>query len=158
MASLGPKKTTHNSPQHKSLQLGSTPPSIYIPRRMTRPPKYRFHLDENFPAWTGKFLAERGHNVSYTQLVERGRLEGASDYHQLLFARKDKRIFITYDRDFGQHHLAHLITQSPGVIMVRGEVTRALIRKILATISTRALQGNICRSSVNSIQIMKPKI
>src|SRR3990167_1479872 len=106
-------------------------------RDMARPPKYRFHLDENFPASTGKFFASRGHNVTYAQTVEHGRLSGASDYHQLRFALRDRRIFLTYDRDFEQRHLARLIEQSPGVITVRGQVTPALLGKILETISAR---------------------
>lgn len=90
---------------------------------MTRPPKFRFHLDENFPASAGKFLRSLGHNVTLTLTVERGKLQGKSDGVQLRFAIKERRIFLTYDRDFHRVHLTRLIEQSPGVITVRGETT-----------------------------------
>lgn len=125
---------------------------------MTRPPKYRFHLDENFPASAGKFLASMGHNVTYAARVDKGRLRGKSDYHQLRFSRKEQRIFLTIDRDFRQRHLAELIADGPGVIAVRGETSHVLLQRVLQFTSKKKLQGRICLAGPGTLRIIAPRV
>lgn len=118
-------------------------------------PKFSLYCDENFPAQAGRFLRSLGNNVKQTKAILSAK--GLSDFAQLRIAIKDKRIFITLDRDF--HHMEVLIEKirkTNGVILVETsdlywQSVIKTLRKQFKNISTVKIKGKICKISMDKI-------
>lgn len=122
----------------------------------SKPHKFRFLLDENFPAPAGKFLKSQGHNVE--SVIDKDKLRGKSDSAQIKEAIKQNRIFVSLDRDFDvNNNLATLINKSPGVILVESaepssKKVKDIISKALKKITEKKLEGKICRASIDKVR------
>ena len=120
-----------------------------------RHPKFRFYLDENFPAPAGEFLKSRGHNV--ISVIAKKKLRSLSDLSQIKEANRQNRILVALDKDFKVNPiLIGKIREGCGVILVessnpRSEKIVALLFKILKKISAAKLKGRICRASVDKL-------
>jgi len=93
----------------------------------------RFLADENFPADAVRLLRDVGFNVAVV-------LPGAPDQSVLASAVSEKRILLTFDKDFGEFAVAHRLPASCGVILFRLPPTnpRSLRNEqILAIVASR---------------------
>lgn len=57
----------------------------------------KFLADENFPLTLVSWLQKKGHNV---KRIGRGTLRGFSDTYLIVLAKKEKRILLTFDKEF----------------------------------------------------------
>jgi len=83
----------------------------------------RFLLDQDVYAVTARFLAGLGHDVVTASSIG---LSAADDSTLLTRAHKERRIFVTRDRDFGG--LVFVQRAGPGVLYLR--VTPATVRAV----------------------------
>jgi predicted nuclease of predicted toxin-antitoxin system len=118
-----------------------------------RRPKFHFYLDENFPAPAGKFLKSLGHSIFYVTAKQKS----LSDIILIRKAIKEKRIFISLDKDFKTNeNLIGSIRRSKGVILIQSsdpysEKIISILKRHLKEISERKLKGKICRISIDKI-------
>lgn len=119
--------------------------------------KFRFCLDENFPAPAGKFLRELGHNVKF--IAYDNNLRSFSDYRLLEFANKDKRIFLALDKDFRCNKSLHnIITKGSGVILVMSSdpgshKVKRIVQKWIGDFSKNTLHGKLWILSIDKQKI-----
>lgn len=124
-----------------------------------RPPKYRFYLDENFPAPSGKFLQSLSHNVFY--VVQNEKLRSRSDLFQIKEAAKRKRIFLALDKDFKVNpSLSGAISRGPGVVLVSSsdptsKRIKDILKMLLKDFSETKVRGKICYVSINKTSYLK---
>ncbi|KKQ18086.1 MAG: hypothetical protein US94_C0041G0006 [Berkelbacteria bacterium GW2011_GWB1_38_5] len=119
--------------------------------------KFRFCLDENFPAPAGKFLRKLGHNVKF--VIRDNNLRSLSDYKLLEFANKEKRIFLALDKDFRCNESLHnIITNGSGVILILSsdpvtQKVERIIQKWIECFSKNTLQGKLWILSIDKKKI-----
>jgi predicted nuclease of predicted toxin-antitoxin system len=75
----------------------------------------RLLADENFPGHAVHALREAGHDVAWI----RQDAPGMSDVDVLGRARREGRILMTFDKDFGEMAFRTKLDQPPGVILFR---------------------------------------
>lgn len=75
----------------------------------------QFLANENFPAETVAWLREEGHDVVHAAET----LIGASDSELLRRAHADRRILITFDRDFGELVFHQRQPAARGIVLFR---------------------------------------
>jgi hypothetical protein len=75
----------------------------------------RFLADENFPRLAVSKLAEAGHDVLWIGAVS----PGISDRSVVEIARRELRIILTFDKDFGELARSAGLPSSCGVIFFR---------------------------------------
>jgi predicted nuclease of predicted toxin-antitoxin system len=75
----------------------------------------RLLADENFPLEAVKALREQGHDVVWI----REEAPGITDNEVLAQAQKEKRIIITFDKDFGELAFRSKLPANSGVILFR---------------------------------------
>jgi predicted nuclease of predicted toxin-antitoxin system len=120
-----------------------------------RHPKFRFYLDENFPAPAGEFLKSRGHNVF--SVISKKKLRSLSDLNQIKEANRQDRILVALDKDFKANPvLTGKIRDGQGVILIesadpRSEKIVNILRKTLKDMSETKLRGKICCASIDKI-------
>ena len=123
-----------------------------------RPSKFSFLIDEGFPVPAGKFFEAKGHNVSYASL--RRELRGATDLQLLRIATKERRIFVTVDRDVAtDESLQGEIAKGHGVILIEstdpGEKhVRQILARVLQKLPEKRIDGKICRATVTKIDYL----
>ena len=117
--------------------------------------KFHFYLDENFPTPAGKFLKSLGHSVFYVTV--KNEFKSLSDAILIRKAIKEKRIFISLDKDFKTNKsLTGSIRRSMGVILIQSSDPYSakiisILKRRLKEISGKKLKGKICRISVDKI-------
>ena len=118
-----------------------------------KPVKFEFYSDENFPIAAGKFLKSLGHSVKFTSLKNKG----LSDLDQIKIANKNKRIFISLDKDFkSQNNLLGTIRKGLGVILVSSSLPVSdkiieILKRHIKKLTPAILKGKICRISDSKI-------
>lgn len=75
----------------------------------------RFLADEDFPLASVRILRRAGHDTA--AVAERAR--GAADDDVLDLAFRERRILLTFDRDFGRHALQGLHGGYEGIVVFR---------------------------------------
>ena len=75
----------------------------------------RFLADENFPGDGVAALRSAGHDVLWVSSAS----PGAADTHVLAMAESDRRILLTFDKDFGELAWRAGLPPSCGVILFR---------------------------------------
>ena len=81
----------------------------------------RFLADENFPASAVAALTKAGHDVSWIRQIA----AGASDRIVLELAAKDRRVLLTFDKDFGELARGAKLPAECGVILFRVPMPKA---------------------------------
>lgn len=125
----------------------------------SRPPKFKFYLDENFPVPAGKFLRSLGHNV--IEGVKVLKKPGLSDEKHLKQSIKQEAILIAFDRDFIINpNLREMISKSNGVILIEAtdtktETAQKILKKILKILTQNSIKGKICCASTDKIMFVK---
>ncbi len=89
--------------------------------------EYRFLADENIPLEVVDGLRERKIDIKSVSLLS----PGAEDIDVLGMARRQNRVLLTFDKDFGELVFKHKI-KSSGVLLLR--IHPSSIEGILATI------------------------
>ena len=74
----------------------------------------RFLVDENFPGTAVTVLEAAGHDVVWVRAVA----PGASDLDVLASAAREKRILVTFDKDFGELARGSALPSGCGVILL----------------------------------------
>lgn len=124
-------------------------------------PKFKFYLDENFPAPAGKFLNKLGHNVKY--VVKDKIARAKSDIWQIKYATKLKRIFVAVDKDFKHiDSLKELIFKSSGMILIKSADPKSdkiieIFKKLLKEFSENKILGKLCIASISQIKYISGK-
>jgi hypothetical protein len=80
----------------------------------------RFLANENFPDAAVRALEAAGHDVVWV----RTKAPGASDPEILAWAAREKRILLTFDKDFGELARASALPSECGVILFRMPMPR----------------------------------
>jgi len=75
----------------------------------------RFLADENFPAKVAAWLHEQGHDVMHVAVTH----QGAEDANLLELARQQDRVFLTFDRDFGELVFRKRHRPARGIVLFR---------------------------------------
>jgi predicted nuclease of predicted toxin-antitoxin system len=75
----------------------------------------RFLADENFPGAAVTALGAVGHDVVWVGAVA----PGTSDPDVLVWAAREQRILLTFDKDFGELAKASALPPGCGVILLR---------------------------------------
>ena len=123
-----------------------------------RPNKFRFYLDENFPAPAGKFLKSNAHNV--WQVIDLAEFRSKSDLIQIRKATKEKRILVALDKDFsGNKNLESAISKSFGVLLISSADpgSRKVIKILKRVIKLKHLnniKGKLCIASIDKIDMI----
>ena len=123
---------------------------------MSRPKKFKFYLDENFPSPVGWYLSSLGHAVSYANKLA-GK-EGDSDYNYIHRSIKESAVFLTIDRDFMiDNDLKRWVRDSSGVVLFcatdsKPETIRILVDKAIKCISKQTPKGKICVVSNEKVE------
>lgn len=123
-----------------------------------RPNKFRFYLDENFPAPAGKFLKTRGHNVLH--VIDLPKFRSKSDLIQIRKATKEKRILVALDKDFlGNKNLENAISNSFGVLLVSSADPGSskvieILKQVIKLKHFNNLKGKLCIASIDKINII----
>ena len=81
----------------------------------------RFLANENFPGSAVESLRARGHDVVWVRLSA----PGASDPEVLALAVQEKRILLTFDKDFGEIARCSSLPDECGVVLLRLSMPRA---------------------------------
>jgi len=71
--------------------------------------------DENIPASVVRILEEEGYDIRWIRIDS----PGISDIEVMRYAHQEKRIILTYDKDFGELAVRDMIYPSPGIILFR---------------------------------------
>lgn len=97
----------------------------------------RFLADENFPLDAVEAMRGQGHDVVWI----REETPGIKDSEVLARAQKEKRIVVTFDKDFGELAFHSKLPASSGVILFR--ITASSPKQIsLVAIQVFAMQTN----------------
>ena len=75
----------------------------------------RFLANENFPGAAVKVLEARGHDVVWV----RTEVPGAADPDVLALAVRERRILLTFDKDFGELATRSALPRECGVVLLR---------------------------------------
>ena len=124
-----------------------------------RPNKFRFYLDENFPAPAGKFLKSNGHNV--VQVIDLQEFRSKSDLFQIRKATKEKRILVALDKDFfGNKNLENAISKSCGVLLISSADPDSskvieIIKHVIKFKNLNKIKGKLCIASSDKINIVE---
>ncbi len=90
----------------------------------------RLLLDENIGLWVYQELKRRGYHVQ--SVIEEAR--GASDEEIVRIAKKEEKVIVTQDKDFG---LLAITLTPPGVVLIRGaRGRREILRRILSVLES----------------------
>ena len=81
----------------------------------------RFLADENFPRAAIVALQSLGHDVAWVQSA----LSGAPDSAVLAWAAREKRILLTFDKDFGELARGAALPHECGVVLLRTPMPQA---------------------------------
>jgi len=128
---------------------------------ISRPFKFKFYLDENFPVPAGKFLRSLGHNV--LEGIKILKKSGLSDEKHLKESIRQKAILIAFDRDFFINpNLREKIRKSCGVILIEAtdtkpETAQKILKKILKVLTKNLIKGKILCASIDKIKYIEPK-
>jgi predicted nuclease of predicted toxin-antitoxin system len=71
--------------------------------------------DENIPASVVRLLEEDGYDIRWIRIES----PGISDIEVMRYAHQEKRIILTYDKDFGELAVKDPIYPSFGIILIR---------------------------------------
>ena len=71
--------------------------------------------DENIPASVVRMLKEEGYDIRSIRIES----PGISDAEVMRYAQQEKRVILTYDKDFGELALKDNIYPSTGIILIR---------------------------------------
>jgi predicted nuclease of predicted toxin-antitoxin system len=74
-----------------------------------------FLANENFPLFSIRILREAGHNVASVSEDS----SGAKDFFVLKRAHEEKRIILTFDRDYGELIYRHKLFIPDGIVYFR---------------------------------------
>jgi hypothetical protein len=94
----------------------------------------RFLADENFPAAAVRALQDAGHDVVWVMTAARG----TGDRDVLAWAARERRILLTFDKDFGEVARGAALPAGCGVLLFRvampapGDVGRRLAELVTA--------------------------
>jgi predicted nuclease of predicted toxin-antitoxin system len=92
--------------------------------------------DENIPASVVKILTEEGYDIRWIRTDS----PGISDIEVMRYAHQEKRIILTYDKDFGELAVKDPVYPSSGVILVRlSQKNPDLIAKYIRDVITLRL-------------------
>lgn len=96
----------------------------------------RFLADENFPGAAVSALRVAGHDVTWV----RTECPAASDHDVIALAAKEKRVILTFDKDFGELAFRTGRFSAAGVVRLRlpGVSPEELTRRILGLITSRS--------------------
>lgn len=96
----------------------------------------RFLANENIPGVVVTALASAGHDVAWV----RATAPGMTDAEVLAWAAREKRILLTFDKDFGELARNATLPAEGGVILFRSPMPRAEIAgaHIAALIASRS--------------------
>jgi predicted nuclease of predicted toxin-antitoxin system len=75
----------------------------------------RFLADENFPGPLVRALRDKGHDVAAVKEM----LRGAADGEVLEWARREARLLVTFDKDFGELAFRLGLPATCGIILFR---------------------------------------
>ena len=75
----------------------------------------RFLADENFPGTAVYALRSAGHDVAWV----RSETPGASDAAVLLWAAREQRVLLTFDKDFGELARTGTLPRTSGAVLFR---------------------------------------
>lgn len=91
--------------------------------------------DENMPQSAVHLLRQRGHDVRWV----RTDCAGISDEEVLKLAQNDKRILVTFDKDFGELAFKSKLPTSSGIVLFRLDIRPPdqLAQKICAVLERR---------------------
>lgn len=123
-----------------------------------RPPKFRFYLDENFPAPAGKFLESKGHNVEC--VVDRKDLRSKSDLFHIRQAKKEERILAALDKDFrSDKSLSSAVARGNGVLLISSadpssDCVIAVLKKVIKSGILKNIVGSVCLASADKIELI----
>src|SRR5262249_23741506 len=81
----------------------------------------RFLANENFPAAAINALTDAGHDIVWVRTAA----PGSDDGEVLARAIREKRVLITFDKDFGELALASGLPDECGVVLFRMPVPKA---------------------------------
>ena len=105
----------------------------------------RFKLDENFGGSIQKLIQDRGHDC---KTVREENLRGAPDSEVLEAAKKEKRIIVTMDYDFG-NVFSYPPEKTSGIAIINPPgrpslgLLRLLILTLLEALKTRNIEGHL---------------
>ncbi len=120
--------------------------------------KFRFWLDENFPAHAGEFLKSLGHHVCNTKVFANTQ---KTDFAQLEAAIKERAVFLTSDKDFLHGSvLLELRKRAFGVVIIHTdnptpEQYGKILKKFLQTFTPKQIVGKVIHSSANKSIIVE---
>jgi predicted nuclease of predicted toxin-antitoxin system len=95
----------------------------------------RFLADENFPKAAVAALAASGHDVAWVRLTA----PGAADADVLMVAANERRLLLTFDKDFGELAAQSALPPGCGVVLFRVPAprTEAAAHRLAARIAAR---------------------
>jgi predicted nuclease of predicted toxin-antitoxin system len=95
----------------------------------------RLLADENFPGAAIVALREDGHDVVWVREVARG----VDDHTVLALASGDRRVLLTFDKDFGELARASPLPPECGVVLFRIPMpsASAVARRVVAVLRSR---------------------
>ncbi len=96
----------------------------------------RLLANENFPEVAVSALRERGHDVFWV----RTEAPGSADRDILELAQREKRILVTFDKDFGELAFRFGLPASSGIILFRISMSSP---DYVARVAVAALDGQI---------------
>jgi len=92
----------------------------------------RFLANENFPGAAVSILEAAGHDVVWLRMAA----PGISDAEVLVWAVREERVLLTFDKDFGELARGSMLPTACGVVLLRipmssaGDVGRQLAKLI----------------------------
>jgi Domain of unknown function (DUF5615) len=95
----------------------------------------RFLADENFPGAAVTALREAGHDVSWVLSLS----PGLPDIEVLAWARREDRVLLTFDKDFGELARSAATPLTCGIMLFRIPMPRAaeIGERFVALIASR---------------------
>ena len=112
----------------------------------------RIFLDENMARGVARALSAAGHDV----ISAAGFASGADDQEIWAIARRENRVLITFDKDFGDLTRSFGVTPTSGVILLRVPAMKSanLGAFLVKTIASRSdWIGSYCVIEPNRVRI-----
>lgn len=96
----------------------------------------RFLANENFPGAAVAALVADGHDVVWVRVAA----PGMSDPDVLIWAAREGRVLLTFDKDFGELARASVLPSTCGVVLFRVPMPRASDagRRLAGLVAARA--------------------
>jgi predicted nuclease of predicted toxin-antitoxin system len=112
----------------------------------------RILADENFPGDAVKALKNEGYDVEWIQTIA----PGSNDKEVLRMALEEKRILITFDKDFGELAFRYGLPAYCGIILFRITLLSPsyVVKKVVETLKSRSdWEGYFSVVEVNRIRV-----